>query len=131
MIHILAAFAELERSFISERTRDGLAARKRKKTQYCHYPGYGFRWEKSVVDGRRVRVKVPDEEEPNVMRSILALRTQPKPLSWHEITEHFAKLGIVSKEGRSWTEIRVRRACKAELLLQRQEPSTPEPEPVI
>ena len=82
------------------------------------------------MDGRRVRLKVPDEEERNVMRSILALRTQPNPLSWHEIAEHLAKLGIVNKEGRPWTEIRVRRACKAELLLQRAESSTPEPEPV-
>jgi site-specific DNA recombinase len=130
MIHILAAFAELERSFISERTRDGLAAKKRKKTQYCHYPGYGFRWEKSVVDGRRVRVKVPDDKERGVMRSIVALRTQPNPMSWQEITEHLAQLGIVNKEGRPWTEIRVRRACKAELLLQQEESSPPDREPV-
>ena len=130
MIHILAAFAELERSFISERTRDGLAAKKRKKTQYCHYPGYGFRWEKSVVDGRRVRVKVPDDEERGVMRSIVALRTQPNPMSWHEIAEHLAQLGIVNKESRPWTEIRVRRACKVELLLQQEESSPPDREPV-
>ena len=130
MIHILAAFAELERSFISERTRDGLAAKKRKKTQYCHYPGYGFRWEKSVVDGRRVRVKVPDDKERGVMRSIVALRTQPNPSSWNEIAEHLAQLGIVNKEGRPWTEVRVRRACKAELLLQQEESSPPDREPV-
>ena len=83
-----------------------------------------------MVDGRRVRVKVPDEDERGVMRTILALRTQPNPLSWHEITEHLAKLGIVSKEGRPWTEIRVRRAYKAEQLLEREESTTPEPEPI-
>ena len=51
-------------------------------------------------------------------------------MSWHEIAEHLAKLGIVNKEGRPWTEIRVRRACKAELLLQQEESSPPDREPV-
>ena len=62
--------------------------------------------------------------------SIVALRTQPNPTSWHEIAEHLAKLGIVNKEGRPWTEIRVRRACKVELLLQQEESSPPDREPV-
>ncbi len=121
IIHVLAAFAELERSFISERTKDGLAHRKKNNVQYCHFPGYGYRWEKRVVSGKRVRVKVRDEEERNVMRSIVGWRMQDNPLSWDEIEAHLKNLNIINKEGRAWTEQRIRRACKAELKLQLEE----------
>jgi len=121
MIHILAAFAELERAFISERTKDGLSARKKKNVQYCHFPGYGFRWEKRRVDGKTARVKVRDEEERNVMRSIVGWRKQDNPLSWLEIEAHLKDLRLINKEGRLWTEQRIRRACKAELKLQLEE----------
>lgn len=73
IIHVLAAFAELERAFISERTKHGLSNRKKRNVIHCHYPGYGFRWEKRVIDGKRTRVKVRDDEERNVMRSIRRL----------------------------------------------------------
>ena len=67
LIHILAAFAELERAFISERTRDGLANRKRKGAAYTNFPGYGMRWEKRRVDGKLAKVKVGDDQEREVM----------------------------------------------------------------
>ncbi len=123
MIHILAAFAELERAFISERTKDGLRNRKKNNFQYCHFPGYGFKWSKGriKVDGQWQRVKVRDEEERNVMRSIAGWRKQDNPLSWLEIEAHLKDLRLINKEGRLWTEQRIRRACKAELKLQLEE----------
>src|SRR5271157_3098659 len=120
MIHILAAFAELERAFISERTKDGLRNRKKNNFQYCHFPGYGFKWSKGKVkvDGQWQRTKVRDDEERKVMRSIVGWRMQDNPLSWDEIEAHLKNLNIINKEGRFWTEQRIRRACKAELKLQ-------------
>jgi DNA invertase Pin-like site-specific DNA recombinase len=120
IIHVLAAFAELERAFISERTRDGLSMRKKKKVQYCHFPGYGFKWEKRKVDGRWQRVSVADEEERRVMRSIVTWRMN-EGLTWDEITAHLKDRNLITKEGRSWTTERIRRACKAELKLQLEE----------
>jgi putative DNA-invertase from lambdoid prophage Rac len=122
MIHILAAFAELERAFISERTKDGLAHSKKKGVKHTRFPGYGFKWEKRTVDGKVCRVAVRDDDERNVMRSILAWRMQDQPLSWDEIRIHLVYgLKLVTKEGRPWEENRIRRACKAELQLQLRE----------
>ena len=122
MIHILAAFAELERAFISERTKDGLARRKKAAVQHCHHPGYGFTWEKRVVDGKRINVRVSNDEERNVMRSILSWRMRDHPLSWTEIEEHLKdNLDLKTKDGKPWDANRIRRACKAELLLQLSE----------
>ena len=130
MIHILAAFAELERSFISRRTSGRACGEKEEKDAVLPLPRLWVSLGESVVDGRRVRVKVPDDEERGVMR-YPSLLCEPSPIhsSWHEIAEHLAKLGIVNKEGRPWTEIRVRRACKVELLLQQEESSPPDREP--
>jgi DNA invertase Pin-like site-specific DNA recombinase len=122
MIHILAAFAELERSFISERTKEGLAHRKKARVRHNCYPGYGFRWKKARVDGKTVKILEVDEEERHVMKSILQWRIQDNPWSWDEIRNHLVyNLKLVTKEGRVWSKMRVRRACKAELLLQLQE----------
>lgn len=122
LIHILAAFAELERAFISERTKDGLAKRKTKNVCAARFPGYGFHWEKRVVDGKRAKIAVRDDEERNVMRSILTWRMQDQPLSWKEIADHLTyQLKLHTKDGGLWDVNRVRRACKAELLLQLKE----------
>jgi len=123
ILHVLAAFAELERAFISERTKDGLRNRKKNNFQYCHFPGYGFKWSKGKVkvDGQWQRTKVRDDEERNAMRSIVEWRMQDNPLSWDEIEAHLKNLNIINKEGRLWTEQRIRRACKAELKLQLEE----------
>lgn len=122
MIHILAAFAELERAFISERTKDGLANTKRKGVCSTRHPGYGFRWEKRNVEGKWVKIKVADEEERNVMRSILAWRMQDGPLGWDEIRQHLEyNLSLKTKDGKPWDSNRIRRAYKAELHLRLKE----------
>lgn len=122
MIHILAAFAELERAFISERTKDGIKNRKNKGFAHSRFPGYGFRWEQRKVGGKSVSVKVRDDEERSVMRSILVWRTQDPPLAWNEIRRHLEDtLKVKTKGGGLWDENRIRRACNAERQLQVQE----------
>lgn len=122
LIHILAAFAELERAFISERTKEGLAKRKTKGVVHCRFPGYGFRWEKRQIEGKWTRVAVRDDQERNVMRSILTWRMQDNPLSWKQISDHLQyTLKIKTKDGSTWDVNRVRRACEAELKLQLRE----------
>lgn len=122
LIHILAAFAELERAFISERTKDGLARKKTRNVRHTNHPGYGFRWERRWVDGKQTKVKVRDDEERNVMRSILMWRMQDQPLSWDEIQNHLnSNLSLKTKNGTPWTRERIRRVCEAELKLQLSE----------
>ena len=122
LIHILAAFAELERAFISERTKDGLARKESRGVRHTRHAGYGFRWEKRTLDGKVERVRVSDDEERSVMRSILAWRTQDPPLAWNEIRQHLEyTLKLKTKEGGAWDENRIRRACKVERELQHLE----------
>ena len=117
MIHILAAFAELERSFISERTKDGMANCKRKGTARSRFPGYGFKWEKRWVDGKLAKVPVADPAEREVMGSIVEWRMRGN-LSWDEIRDHLRTLKITTREGKEWDANRIRRTFKAELKLQ-------------
>ena len=122
LIHILAAFAELERAFISERTKDGLANKKKRGMAHTHYPGYGFRWEKRNIEGKWVKVKVRDDAERMVMGSIAAWRMQVPPLGWDEIRHHLNNdLKLKTKDGTPWTNERIRRLCKAERDLNLQE----------
>lgn len=122
LIHILASFAELERAFISERTKDGLARKKQQRVIYTRFPGYGFRWKKVWIDGKLTQVKERDDTERNVMRSIVDWRSQNNPLSWDEIYTHLNyTLKLKTKDGGVWDRNRIKRASKAELLLRLQE----------
>ena len=122
MIHILAAFAELERAFISERTKDGLARKKRTGVSHTRFPGYGFRWKKVWVDGKQVKIRERDDDERNVMRSIVEWRNQNNALSWDEIHAHLNHtLKLKTKDGTEWDRNRIMRAAKAELVLRLQE----------
>ena len=126
LIHILAAFAELERAFISERTKDGLAKRKKEYVRHTRFPGYGFRWEKRTIHGKRVRIKVRDDAEREVMRAILQWRMQDEPWGWNQISDHLMhNLQLQTKDGSVWDTNRVRRACRAEILLQMEEQGKP------
>jgi DNA invertase Pin-like site-specific DNA recombinase len=128
LVHVLAAFAELERDFISERVKEGLAYKKRSGKRHCNFPGYGFSWAKRKMNGRNEYVKVADPEERNVMRSIVEWRTQDDPLTWKEIEDHLKALGVTSKhrdkqtkQPLPWSQLRIRRAARAEHILRLQE----------
>ena len=88
MIGILIVFANYERRLISQRTREGLQARKQRGEKYCRWPEYGWRWEKRFDPRLKkdVNVKVPDERESvryssptstrNLSRSRISLSTR-------------------------------------------------------
>ena len=123
LIQILAAVAELERNYISIRTKEGLRSRKRAGIKYTRHAGYGFTWEKQkdIATGKKVRVKVPCPEEREVMKKIAMWRIQDQPFGWDEIVVHLATLGIRTKDDGVWDSNRVRRACRAEFMIQSKE----------
>jgi DNA invertase Pin-like site-specific DNA recombinase len=121
-IHILAAFAQYERELISQRTKEGLAHLKRKGVAHARYPGYGFKWKKVWLDGKLVKVREACPEERQAMQAILRWRIQDNPLTWKEIYDHLTQtLKLKTKDGKPWTLERIRRCCKAELMLQLRE----------
>jgi DNA invertase Pin-like site-specific DNA recombinase len=125
LIQMLGAFAELERAFIAERTSEAMKARRRHGLGGGR-PHYGFKHETRhrTVDGKReaYKVEVPDPEERRVMRMILAWRTEDPPWSWDQIREKLNYgLKLRTRDGREWSIERIRRAAKAEAILQLRE----------
>lgn len=122
LLHILAAFAELERAFISERTIEALKNKKSKGFANPKHPGYGFKWKATTINGKRTKVRERDDEERKVMKSIVMWRMQDDPMSWGEIAEYLRfDLKLKTKNGGEWDANRVRRCAKAELQLQLEE----------
>lgn len=125
---VLAASAELERSQIAERTREGLRHAKKSGVMLGGRPRYGFKYEWFKVDGKRRRRQVRDDEERRQMKEIVKLRAEDPQWSWDEIREHLnytLKWYRVPKwkavKNREWSIGAIFRACRAELVLQYRE----------
>ena len=125
IIQVLAAFAELERAFIAERTSEAMKARKRRGLGggRAHY-GFKHETRYRMVDGKREKyvIEVENPKEREVMRMILAWRTEKPPWSWDQIREKINyELKIRTTDGREWDVNRIKRAAKAEAILQFKE----------
>jgi hypothetical protein len=117
LVHILVAFAELERAYIAERTREALNNRAKRGLSRNARPKYGFRVEKRNIGGKIEKVNVADLDERRLMHRILQMRANDPPYSWYQIAVLFMEEGIKTKDGRDWSVDRVRRAYRRELEL--------------
>src|SRR5262249_8697725 len=90
MIGILIVFANYERRLISQRTKEGLLARKLRGEKYTRWAEYGWRWEKHFDARlkRDINVKVPDEHERSILRKVVELRAAG--LSLDQIRQHLS-----------------------------------------
>lgn len=119
VIQMFAAFAEMERNFISQRTKEGLAGKAMRGWQHSHYAGYGFYWKKvRRPDGKMDAIRVRHDGEREIMREIAMYRLETPPQSWSQIHEILEERGEITKEGKKWCERRIQRACQAEFMLQ-------------
>ncbi len=122
MIQILAAFAELERSFISERISDGMQARIRKGLACGWRPRYGFQFSYVMRDGKKERIEIPDPEERKIMKMILAWRVEDPPWAWDQIRQKLNyEMRIRRRSGGEWENNMIRQAAEAETVLQFKE----------
>lgn len=121
IVLILSAVAELEREFVRERTRDGLAGRKRKGHATGKYAGYGFTWQKKweAAEGRYRKFKVACQAERAVMRQIVQWKYDG--YAWPEIHSYLRDKGVLTKDGKPWSLSRIQRAYLAELDLLKEE----------
>lgn len=127
LLQMVAVFAEVERKLISQRTREALANKKRRRQAVSAYPGYGFKWvgEWSKEEDRRVKVKVRDDAERSIMAQIVKWRLDS--YGWDAITSHLNAQKVINKHGKPWSRSRVIRAFHAELKLQAYESRSREP----
>src|SRR5262245_60954832 len=108
MIGILIVFANYERRLISQRTREGLAARRQRGERYCRWAEYGWRWEKRTDPGtgQPVNVKVPDEREREILRKAVELRAAGQTLD--AIRQHLNyRMKARTRTGGEWATSRI------------------------
>jgi DNA invertase Pin-like site-specific DNA recombinase len=124
LLHILASAAQLERAFIAERIREGLAWRAKRGIKHSKHAGYGFKWERTrKLDnrGRQIKIRVPHEGERACMRRMAMWRMQDRPLSYLQIYKALEEEGAITKDGKPWSLPRIKRAIREEFHLQAKE----------
>jgi DNA invertase Pin-like site-specific DNA recombinase len=118
MVGILIVFANYERRLISQRTKDGLQARKQRGERFTRWAEYGFRWEKRF-DARlnkHIEVMVPDEPERAVLRKVVELRAAN--LSFDAIRQYLTySMKVRTRLGGEWTTGRIAVLFKRRLRL--------------
>lgn len=128
LIQMLAVFAELERKFIGERTRDGMRAARRRGFGGGH-PSYGFKHEprwRIMPDGTKKRglFQVRDDHDREIMGLIVGFRVEG--WSWDQIREKLNyELKMKTSKGKELHPGTIRQMAKAELMLRLQEMNTP------
>jgi DNA invertase Pin-like site-specific DNA recombinase len=106
MLHMLAAFAEHEREQISKRTKEALAAAKRRGTRLGNP-----RPAASLARGRTVIRKHVAQRLARVQPLILALREQG--LTTRAIAQALNDRGILTARGKQWYSATVCNVLKA------------------
>ena len=108
MIGILIVFANYERRLISQRTKEGLMARKLRGERYCRWAEYGWRWEKRFDTRlkKNVNVKLADEHERSIMRKVVELRAAGHSLD--HVRQHLSYvMKVRTRMGGEWTNGRI------------------------
>jgi DNA invertase Pin-like site-specific DNA recombinase len=108
MIGIEIVFANYERRLISQRTKEGLAARRQRGEKYCRWAEYGWRWEKrsDPGTGKPVNLKVPDEREREILRKAVELRAAGRTLDY--IRQHLNyRMKARTRTGGEWATNRI------------------------
>lgn len=99
-----AAFAELERNLIAERTTAALAHKKRHKQAYNHTP-YGY--------DRSGDTLMRNDYEQEILSQIASWRSKGYSYWW--IAEELNSSGIPTKRGKTWYPMTVRDIIKNDL----------------
>lgn len=96
---LTAAFAEMERGFISERTKMGLGA-KAARGERMGGIEYGY-----TIEHKGSQNLIPVADEQAILNHIRIMRNDGKPA--HEIAEALNRMGKKNRRGNEWTESNV------------------------
>jgi DNA invertase Pin-like site-specific DNA recombinase len=123
MLQILQTFGGLERASRAEHTGEDSRDR-RARGLGLGRPRLGFKYVsrvRTLADGRKRRFlqQENDPEERAVMKLILGWRREAPRRSWDEIRQTLNyELKLRTRSGAEWSTARIRRACKAETILE-------------
>jgi DNA invertase Pin-like site-specific DNA recombinase len=110
---ILAAVADMERVRIRERTAEGRKAKKAKGGLVGNVP-FGYR---KIGEGRAAVMEI-DEGEMRAASLMRDLFQEKKRLSYRQIAERLAGQGLVSRSGKPYTDMCIRRVLLQDSHLQ-------------
>jgi len=105
MLHLWAALAEQERTMISQRTRDALAAKK--ATGFAL--GNRTNLDEAQERGRAITVQKADQHAQNVLPIIEDIRTKGALTTLRDIAEALNSRGIKTARGGQWHATSVKR----------------------
>ena len=97
MRHLSACFAEYEKAIISKRTKDGLAAKRRRGEKTGGHVPYAYQIK---TDGGRVKVLEPKADEIEVLNEMK--KWKKEGLTYHRIVDKLNNLEIPSATGGIW-----------------------------
>jgi DNA invertase Pin-like site-specific DNA recombinase len=97
-----AAFAEMERNLISERTRTALAFKKSSRRVYCHLTPLGFDREGDKL--------IPNREEMKTVRSVLRMRAEG--WSMQAIADALNQRGATTKRDGRWHAVTIQKVLR-------------------
>jgi DNA invertase Pin-like site-specific DNA recombinase len=119
MVKFLAPFGELERAWRAEIVGSASRDRRGRGLGLGRWPRLGFKYVsvRTPKDGRKRLKQVPDPEERQLMKRIVAFRREDH-WSWSRIREQLDDEQIRTRSGTPWTVSRLRRAARAEVLLE-------------
>lgn len=125
MAQIFAAFAQLERDLIVERTKGAMESLRARGERISRDAPYGWRFiagDRRRPDGSAVHVLAPDQEERNVIAQMKALRRRGK--SYRDIASWANERGIPTRRGGAWSHTSIRAICKAKFRKRTPTPAT-------
>jgi len=116
-VQMAAAFAQLDRAQISERTKMALAELRRQGRPTGGRRPWGLKhgWAK----GKMHQIWVPDEKERALMREIAQMKEERR-LSNDDIRDRLRKMAPLGRKGKRWTAAMVNNAYRAYLELVRK-----------
>lgn len=114
MINIISVFAQLEREQTAERVRDNYYQRAKQGSFLGGTVPYGFNKSSTIINGKKVPILVPNEQQQEIIKYIFSLYAQ-RDLSLGDVQRILNSQEIKSAKGTNWDSSKVSKILRSPL----------------